>query len=401
MNPLQNPSTSHAHSPKKTDLDARPALQMDLDQIAAPLDTKLDLASKLFQRSIFPAASRVAEGGRLGSPLVVDLDPTTFCDLACPECISTQVLNKGQFGPKRLIRLAEELCESGVKAVILIGGGEPLIHQSTDRVIKTLYDSGVRVGMVTNGTLIDRHLDTLSHMMSWVRVSVDAATQPTYDLFRPSGRPKSVFPKLVANMRLLASVKRGRLGFSFLLMQRYDASGKLIASNYDEVLEAGHLAKDIGCDYFEVKAMFDETHHIVSQSAASIDRVNGQLNSLRDLETPLFKVLASSTWHGLSSDESKVQTKLYSTCKIAELRTTITPSGVYTCAYHRGNDKARIGDVGVTSFKEMWDNADVSRIDPRIDCTFHCARHKSNLAMEDKELMKNVRVLSDDYDPFI
>ncbi|MDP3183696.1 MAG: hypothetical protein Q8M58_00320, partial [Anaerolineales bacterium] len=44
----------------------------------------------------------VANGGNLRAPIVVDLDPTTFCNLACPECISSPVLATARFNKERL-----------------------------------------------------------------------------------------------------------------------------------------------------------------------------------------------------------------------------------------------------------------------------------------------------------
>ncbi len=365
-----------------------------------PAASTLDLAGKLFQPSIYPHARQVAMGGRLAAPLVVDLDPTTFCDLACPECISMNVLNQGQFSSERLLALADELAQAKVQGVILIGGGEPLMHRAIDRVIEILHQAGVRIGIVTNGTMIDRHFDALSNMLSWVRVSVDAATEATYDKFRPSGRSHSVFPKVIENMRLLARHKAGNLGYSFLLMQAFDDAGRLLKSNFDEVYAAGELARDIGCDYFEIKSMLDDNHRIVGRAAADIALVDQQVAALRALETPSFKVLAASTWQGLH-DEHQGQNKAYRRCGVAELRTTITPSGVYACAYHRGNDKAKVGDLSAMSLDAMWAQADTGRVDPSRDCDFHCARHGSNLALAAIASGDQLALLGQDYDPFI
>ncbi|SDE02013.1 Radical SAM superfamily protein, partial [Actinokineospora iranica] len=136
---------------------------------------RMNLPAKLYQPRIFPTALEVARGRRSRNPVVVDLDPTTFCDLACPECISGRLLNQGRFTSERLLALAGELVELGVAAVILIGGGEPLAHRGTQAVIRTLGGAGVAVGVVTNGTMIDHNLDVLAEHTSWVRVSVDAA----------------------------------------------------------------------------------------------------------------------------------------------------------------------------------------------------------------------------------
>src|SRR5213078_347067 len=156
---------------------------------------KLDLVDKLYQRSILPSVMKVARGERLSAPLVVDLDPTSFCDLSCPECISANILNDGQIERDRIEQLAEELAGSTVKAVI-------------------------RVGLVTNGTLIHRYIEDIAEHLSWTRVSMDAATARTHRIFRPSGRLQSVFPIIVENMRALAKKKKGTLGYSFLLMKR-------------------------------------------------------------------------------------------------------------------------------------------------------------------------------------
>jgi MoaA/NifB/PqqE/SkfB family radical SAM enzyme len=366
------------------------------------VDRSLDLEGKLYQRSIHPSVRRVARGGRLAAPLVIDLDPTTLCDLACPECISSGVLHTGRFSRDRIVDLARELAGSSVKAVILIGGGEPLMHRAIGTVIQTLHEAGIQIGLVTNGTLIGRYLDELASMLSWVRVSVDAATAQTYDQFRPSRRKASVFPLVIGNMRRLAAGKAGKLGYSFLLMQRFDGHGAVTASNYGEVQAAGELAKDIGCDYFELKAMLDEDHFTVNQRPGDIARVEEQLARLRELQDASFSLLSSSNWGAVRQQASPVQAKEYATCSVAELRTTVTPGGVYICPYHRGHDRGRIGDISDMSFAQMWAQADTTVIDPSRDCPFVCARHPANLAIGGMAAPSAPHPeLTDDFDPFI
>jgi MoaA/NifB/PqqE/SkfB family radical SAM enzyme len=345
------------------------------------IDRSLDLTGKLFQRSIYPAVRQVADGRRLAAPLVVDLDPTTMCDLACPECISASVLHTSRFSADRCVELAGELVGAGVKAVVLIGGGEPLMHPAVGKVITILHEASLKVGLVTNGTMIGRYLDELASMASWVRVSVDAATQETYDRFRPSRRNASVFPLVIGNMRELAARKTGRLGYSFLLMQRFDDRGRAADSNYGELYQAGELAKDIGCDYFEVKAMLDSDHFTINQPTADIAAAEEQVARLRLLEDDAFRVLSSSNWEAVRRDAHPVQPKEYASCAVAELRTTVTPNGVYICPYHRGDERGRLGEVTTTSFGQMWASADTTIIDPRRDCPFFCARHEANLAI--------------------
>lgn len=364
------------------------------------VELNLDLVRKLYQESVYPHVREVAQGRRLSSPLVIDLDPTTVCDLACPECISSNVLNNGQISRDRIETLAEEFARSQVKAVILIGGGEPLLHRSIGTVIRTLHDAGIQIGLVTNGTQIRRHIEPLAEMVSWTRVSMDAGTPETYHRFRPSRGKTSAFPLIIENIRLLAERKAGRLGYSFLLMQRFDPDGRVLETNYHEVYAAGRLAKELGCDYFEIKAMLDEHHFTVNQAKKDIALVEEQLDRLRELEDESFHLLGSSNWNTVRDGLDPVQEKEYHSCNVAELRTTVTPTGVYICPYHRGNPKGKLGDITTSSFDEVWAKVDTTVIDPSQDCQFMCARHATNLeisALEPKGKPELIR----DYDPFI
>ncbi|MEV7778466.1 radical SAM protein [Kitasatospora sp. NPDC088351] len=361
---------------------------------------RLDLVSKLYQPSGWPRVLQAAEGAASDAPLVVDLDPTTFCDLACPECISGKLLNQGRFTPERLAALAEELVSMSVRAVVLIGGGEPLAHRGTRKVLRILGEAGLAVGVVTNGTMIDKNLDELARYASWVRVSMDAGTAGTYGLFRPDRKGRSVFDKVVANMRLLAEAKTGALGYSFLVMTRQEPDGRVV-SNHTEVLQAAELAHDIGCDYFETKAMFDDEHHVIQVSQDLLASVDSQLAEAARLESDTFQLINSSTLTSLRRHTGPVQPKEYHHCRVAELRTLITPSGVYICSYHRGNPLARIGDAVTDSLPDIWKTSDRGIVDPSRDCRFHCARHRSNLELERIAEGTGAVPPGEDYDPFL
>ncbi|ANW17091.1 radical SAM protein [Streptomyces clavuligerus] len=343
---------------------------------------RLDLVSKLYQPAGWPRVLEAAAGKRTAGPLVVDLDPTTFCDLACPECISGKLLNQGRFTPERLAELAGELIEMSVRGVVLIGGGEPLAHRGTRQVLRVLGEAGVAIGVVTNGTMIQQNLDELAAYASWVRVSMDAGTKETYGRFRPDRKGRSVFDKVVGNMRLLAEVKKGALGYSFLVMTRREPDGTVV-SNHHEVLEAAGLAKDIGCDYFETKAMFDDGHHVIQVADGLLRSVDEQLaEAERRWADGSFEIINSSTLTSLRNRVGPMQPKEYHRCKVTELRTLITPSGVYVCSYHRGNAQARIGDAVTERLPDIWENSDRGIVDPTRDCRFHCARHRSNLELD-------------------
>lgn len=364
-------------------------------------EDRLGLKAKLYQRTLWPSVQIVANGKALHAPLVVDLDPTSVCDLACPECISISVLNQGGFTRERLDSLVAEIVSAGVRAVILIGGGEPLAHTGIERAIEVLGVSGVRIGLVTNGTLLDRHLDVVARHVDWVRVSVDAATSMTYLSIRPSRSGRCQFRLILRNMREFAQHKHGALGYSFMLVCRAGANGAPVISNASEIAQASRIAKRLGCDYFELKTALDMKHYVAWQSEETLSIVRQQLDEARAMAGDRFGVLVSSSMKALLDGSDRVQPKQYERCFVSELRTLVTPSGVYVCPYHRGDREFQIGDVTHGTFAQVWAASSRGRVNPKRDCLFHCARHETNLALSEIAIDASGGRIVEDYDVFL
>ncbi|MFZ2399730.1 MAG: radical SAM protein [Smithella sp.] len=345
------------------------------------------------------------------NPLVVELDATEACDLACPGCVSEDIIaNKGRFSNDRLLSLGVELKEAGVKALILIGGGEPLMHPVIGKFMKYLGENDIHLGITTNGTLIDRYMDIIAPFSNWTRISMDAATEETYNRLRPSRHGDSKFHHVVNNMRTLAKIKKGKLGFSFLI--RTEADGFGIKSNIHEIYDAALLARDIGCDYFEVKPSYSYAggidHALVVHSEERMQEARREVNRLDPLVTDSFKIMKAINLKDSLNGVKNIQAKDYVKCPMTELRTLICPSGVFVCPYWRGKERFRVGDVNNTSFKDMWTGdrrKQVMRyLDPSKHCSFHCLRNESNLEVfRIIELFKQGKIIDkiDEYDRFI
>ena len=108
---------------------------------------------------------------------------------------------------------------------------------------------------------------------NWTRVSMDAANEKTFQYLRPSIGGQSKFNHIIKNMESLAKIKKGILGYSFLVRTEADGmspkaagtkeSGKIEYSNVREIYDAAKLAKEIGCDYFEPKPSYDDDHNLI------------------------------------------------------------------------------------------------------------------------------------------
>ena len=372
---------------------------------------RMDLIRKLQQRSVLDRIDKTDWNSGNSAPYVIELDPTSVCDLACPGCISQDLIAIGnRFSDDRLMALGDEFVASGVKAVILIGGGEPLTHPKIGDFIALLGANDIHIGITTNGTLIDRHIDPISAYSQWTRVSMDVATEGMFDILRPSKGGKSKFARIVENMRQLAKTKTGKLGYSYLIQTRAD--GLSIESNIHEIHDAALLARDIGCDYFEVKPTYqfreNVPHALMRHDPALMQQAREQIERLDALETDSFKILKAINLEFSLNGDVKDQPKDYKECPSTHLRTTVTPGGVYVCPYWRGKENMRIGEVNETSFVDMWSGdrkmRAMERLDASVDCYFHCLRHETNRAcFEIKERMQSEETISaeEDFDRFI
>jgi hypothetical protein len=212
-------------------------------------------------------------------------------------------------------------------------------------------------------------------------------------------------------MRKLAKIKKGKLGYSFLI--RSEAEGDDIVSNIHEIYDAAVLAKNIGCDYFEVKPSYnyknDVAHSLVKHSQDRIEQMKEQISRLDELVDNNFSITKAITLDESLGGVKNKQVKTYKTCPATQLRTLITPGGVYVCPYWRGKKSFCIGDVKNTNFSVMWNakqRKDIQKwLNPSVHCAnLHCLRHETNLEIlsmiEDIKNGKSIQTI-DEYDRFI
>ena len=372
----------------------------------------LNLFEKIYQKDVITRLKENTQGE--SKPWVVELDPTTACNLACHGCISANLLNQGGFERERLKNLAKEFYEMGVKAVVLIGGGEPMAHPEFGTIVDYFYEHDIHVGVTSNGTLISKYLESLAYRTKWVRISVDAGCEEVFQQYRPHISGVSQFNKVIDGMKSIAKIKKSKLGYSFLVLEKQDADRKKlkdgsnqVETNATDIFKAAKLAKEIGCDYFEVKPSFDPFHFLNDTGKLLTNIIKSQLDMCEPLKDNNFSIISPYTLERTMDGEKK-QEKEYQRCLTTEMRTVLSPSGAYVCPYHRGNTNLKIGDPTVESFKDIWYGKTrkeiMDKLDPRKHCEFHCIRHKTNQELEKLDKMEadfeNIKI-SENFDRFI
>ena len=98
------------------------------------------------------------------------ISPTSKCNLSCSYCSVAKRNRQFQIELSVIQDYVTKLKSRGLKAVILTGGGEPLLYPDFNQLVCWLKNEGLKVALITNGTLCDR-VDTWE-LFDWVRVSI-------------------------------------------------------------------------------------------------------------------------------------------------------------------------------------------------------------------------------------
>lgn len=203
--------------------------------------------------------SHIKRGRTIPQPVLITVDPTNVCNFDCVWCNAEFIRkkSKGMLSEKMLTGLADFLpCwgegnhyyPPGVEAVCIAGGGEPLLNSATSVFIDKVIANDIEVGLVTNGSMIDRYIDSLSQC-TWVGVSIDAGSPGMFNKLKMLPQEKDYFTRISNNIANLVDYSKrhnSRLGSKH---PAYGVSYKylLYKDNICEMYQAAKIAKEIGC----------------------------------------------------------------------------------------------------------------------------------------------------------
>ncbi|MBK8168962.1 MAG: radical SAM protein [Sandaracinaceae bacterium] len=110
----------------------------------------------------------------------VDIALSEYCNLTCQMCRRP---SETRFMDEALCKsVITEAAELGIE-VISFSGGEPFVHPAIYRLLEHAFSLGVRVQMVSNGTLIKRDKLDFLEQLDCLTISVDG-TEEAHDFIR-------------------------------------------------------------------------------------------------------------------------------------------------------------------------------------------------------------------------
>ena len=324
-----------------------------------------------------------------GDLITVHLMPQNLCNQSCSFCSYRLPDNKNskEFDESAHIswddmeELLEDFGEMGVRGVEITGGGEPLAYPNILPLLGWLGQTKMQVGLVTNGTLfhkIQRYfVSAIGERLSWVRVSIDAATVDTYVKMRKASAIH--FSKAWHAVEDIASHRDEfhpdfRLGVSFVLCNE----------NIGEVYQFVRLAKESGADNVRLSSTFSDQHMAFFKDQKAVEIAYAQsVLAKDDFETDGFKVYNLLPTR-LKETQEPYQD--YRRCPTKDLLCVVEGTGkVYTCCTFTGSLSGLYGKFTEhpQGFRGLWADHSAYRKqwDSREMCKVSCLYRDRNMAM--------------------
>jgi radical SAM protein with 4Fe4S-binding SPASM domain len=193
-----------------------------------------------------------------GKPFTLSIEPTTACNLACPECPSGLKQFTRPTG-KLNLELHERMLQQVHKSVFYINyyfQGEPFLNPKFLSIIRQAKQYNIYTATSTNAHFIDQKKaeEIVASGLDRLIISIDGLTQETYESYRVNGKLEKVID---ASKWLVAAKKEAKRKTPYLIFQFL-----AVAQNEHEIPAIYQLGKTIGIDEVRIKTaqLYDYKH---------------------------------------------------------------------------------------------------------------------------------------------
>ena len=268
-----------------------------------------------------------------GMPISLSVEPTTACNLRCPQCPSglrsftrpTGKLTDALF-QKVMDELQETLCY-----VLFYFQGEPFLHPQLLDWVRYASQRGIYTATSTNAHFLsdDTARRTVESGLNRLVISIDGTTQQTYEAYRVGGKLEKVIGGTENIIRWKKALKSStpHVIFQFLVVR----------PNEHQVTEVKALARRLGVDTVALKTaqIYNYQHGSdLIPTQTQYARYRQQADGTYAIKNPLL----NHCW------------KMWHSC-------VITWDGqVVPCCFDKDAHHA-LGDVSQRSFAEIWQSA--------------------------------------------
>ncbi len=277
-----------------------------------------------------------------GLPITVAIEPTTACNLRCPECPSglrAFTRKTGNLAPDFFRKVMGEIGKD-INYLIFYFQGEPYINPDFLDMVQFASAKGVYTITSTNGHFLSEKnaKATIESGLDRIVISIDGTTQEVYEQYRKTGTLAMVLEgaKNIVHWKKELKSKTPHIVFQYLVVQ----------PNEHQIEDAKKLADEIGVDEIKFKTAQIYDYKNGNPLIPTIDKYSryrknksGQFELKNDLSNHCWRLWHSPviTWNGL----------------------------VVPCCFDK-DATHQLGDLRDTAFKEVWQNAEYQQFRKQV-----------------------------------
>lgn len=265
-----------------------------------------------------------------GSPMTVSIEPTTACNLRCPECPSglrSFTRETGNLKKDFFTKTIDELYKDLIYLIFYFQG-EPYINPNFLDMVAYANKKGIYTITSTNGHFLNdaNAKKTIESGLDRMIISVDGTTQEVYENYRKEGKLENVLAgaRNVVKWKKKMKSSTPHIIFQFLVVK----------PNEHQIPEIYKLAEEIGIDEVKLK------------TAQVYDYEHGN-----DLIPTIEKY---SRYHQKDDGTYRVKNELLNHCWKLWHACVVSWDGlVLPCCFDK-DAEYRLGDLKNASFQEIW-----------------------------------------------
>ncbi len=265
-----------------------------------------------------------------GLPMTISIEPTTACNLRCPECPSgLRAFSRptGNLKSDFFRKILDELA-SCLSYLIFYFQGEPYINPQFLAMVRYAHSKGIYTITSTNGHFLNEEnaQATVTSGLDRLIISVDGTSQEVYEQYRKEGKLEHVLQgaRNVVKWKKKLQSRTPHIVFQFLVVR----------PNEHQIPAVYRLADEIGIDEVKLKTAqiydYQNGHPLIPQNPdyARYQKQPGGKYSIKN-------TLANHCW------------KLWHAC-------VITWDGlVVPCCFDK-DAQYRLGDLKRNQFRDIW-----------------------------------------------
>lgn len=332
----------------------------------------------------FPEKLKSYTENRITSPIYVRIKPLNRCNHKCFWCVYHEpemsgmhqdMIKSDKISIEKMREILLDLKDMGVKAVTYSGGGEPLMHSNIVEILSLTKNYQIDLSVITNGQFLKGEVANCLKDSSWVRVSMDYATEEEFSRSRRiNGK---FFYEILDNIKAFSSLKEKScdLEVNFIVTK----------NNYRDIPLATELLKSLGVENIRFSPMWIDSTFVEYHSSIKDEVISTIEEVKKTFQDDSFKVYTS---YKDSIFTPNIYKRPYKKCYVMQNNPVIGADlNIYACHNRAYSSDSVISSIKNQSFKDAWFSETAKKFHEQFNCqnvcTTQCAGDSKNMFIND------------------